>query len=45
MAVFAYGYDKSLGKFSQISHRETRYGAPSETDPDLMRLFGDFAQC
>ncbi len=45
MAVFVYAYDKSLGKFVQTSHSEIRYGDLSETDPDLVRLFGDFAQC
>jgi len=45
MAVFSYAYDKSLGKFVETSHREIRDGQPSETDPDLVRLFGDFARC
>ncbi len=45
MAVFVYAYDKSHGTFVETSHREPRFGDLSETDPDLVRLFGDFAQC
>jgi hypothetical protein len=45
MALFVYTYDKSQGKFIETRHRETSYGTLSETDPDLVKLFGDFAQC
>jgi hypothetical protein len=45
MARFVYRYDQSLGKFIETSHGEIRDAGPSETDPDLVRLFGDFAQC
>jgi hypothetical protein len=45
MAVFSYVYDRSLGKFVEAGHRESRDGGPSETDPNLVLLFGDFAQC
>jgi hypothetical protein len=45
MAVFSYAYDKSLGKFIEISRGEVRDCELSENDPDLVRLFGDFAQC
>lgn len=45
MAVFSYAYDKSLGKFIETSHREIRDSEPSDTDRNLVRLFGDFAQC
>jgi hypothetical protein len=45
MALFVYTYDKSQGKFIETCHRETSSGTLSETDPDLVKLFGDFAQC
>jgi hypothetical protein len=45
MAMFVYGYEQSLGKFIETSHGEIRDGEPSETDPNLVWLFGDFAQC
>lgn len=45
MARFSYVYDKSLGRFIENGHMESRAGGPSETDPNLVWLFGDFAQC
>ena len=45
MAVFTYIYDGSLGRFVEAGQREIAGGEPAESDPDLVRLFGDFAQC
>ena len=45
MAVFVYTFDTSLGKFVETSHRDTPYGDLSDSDPNLVRLFGDLAQC
>ncbi|HTX76698.1 MAG TPA: hypothetical protein VMD29_10880 [Terracidiphilus sp.] len=45
MEVFVYRYDSTLGQFIKTSEKETEYGEIPESDPDLVWLFGDFAQC